>query len=326
MAEPRSSARVPEVVRVPPERRAEAAERLVNVPEEERRSAALRLVASASGHGIDLDLCWATTDPVSGRFREACLAVIGAGRTAMLFLPHAGEDAHDADRPEELAGLIRVACEEIERRRPMDVRIVQVLPAPEETTTIRALHLAGFVDVGVLSYLRRSNRGRVVPAAPANWGDGIEVRAFGATGEHEADEARTIEALDRSYVDTLDCPELCGLRETKDVFDSHRATGEWDPSLWWLVFRGAQPVGCMLFNVCRGPSSVELVYFGLAPELRGRGLGSRLLAFGLAGVRGTDAAEIACAVDTRNTPAMRLYRRAGFRPFAKRAAMVRPAR
>ena len=86
-----------------------------------------------------------------------------------------------------------------------------------------------------------------------------------------------LEALESSYQDTLDCPELCGLRETPDVLDSHRSTGVFDPALWWMVHVNGQARGCALFNRCPEQRTIELVYLGLSPELRGRGLGKWLL-------------------------------------------------
>jgi RimJ/RimL family protein N-acetyltransferase len=138
------------------------------------------------------------------------------------------------------------------------------------------------------------------------------------------DTGALIAALDRSYEQTLDCPELCGLRRTHDVLDSHRATGAWSPALWWLVYLHDQPHGCLLINHCPEHSSVELVYLGVSPQLRGRGLGTRLLDLGLSLLAGVEADHIACAVDLRNIPARRLYERAGFREFGRRIALVRP--
>ena len=140
----------------------------------------------------------------------------------------------------------------------------------------------------------------------------------------DPDRAALIRALDRTYEATLDCPELCGLRDTADVLESHRSTGVFDPALWWLVFLNEQPHGCMLLNRCPDHGTVELVYLGLSPELRSRRIGSRLLELGLAAIDSTGGTPITCAVDLRNAPALRLYGRLGFREFGRRVALVRP--
>lgn len=144
-----------------------------------------------------------------------------------------------------------------------------------------------------------------------------------------------VEVLERTYEETKDCPELCGLRAAGDVLESHRAVGTYDPSLWWLVYEGERAMGCLLFNVSPEHSSVELVYLGLAKGLRGRGLGAVLLTRGMRHLFGhsLEAGEpsarpvvgvggVTCAVDTRNTAAMKLYRRAGFGRFGLRVPMV----
>ena len=75
-------------------------------------------------------------------------------------------------------------------------------------------------------------------------------------------------ALERSYVDTLDCPELCGLRVVDDVLESHRSVGVFDPGMWWLVMAEDEPEGCMLLSACPEQNAVELVYLGISPRLR----------------------------------------------------------
>ena len=88
------------------------------------------------------------------------------------------------------------------------------------------------VDAG--GVIRQANaRARELFGYPEGF-EGVRVEAF---RDGEDDEA-LMAALERSYVDTLDCPELCGLREKRDVLDSHRSTGKFDPNLWWLVRLG----------------------------------------------------------------------------------------
>ena len=62
----------------------------------------------------------------------------------------------------------------------------------------------------------------------------------------------------------------------------------------------------------------EVVYLGLAPRARGRGLGAQAVAHALELAR-PHASALELAVDVRNLPAARLYRDAGFIPFDRRA-------
>lgn len=200
------------------------------------------------------------------------------------------------------------------------IRLAQALPEPDEPWAVTAFVDAGFRRVGDLVYMRRPF---TEPLAPGDetWPDGVAIRRV--TG-FDADRAALIEALDKTYRDTLDCPELCGLRETADVLDSHRATGIFDPGLWWVVTLKGRPQGCILLARAPEHRSVELVYLGLSPELRGRGMGAKLLRLGLSHLGAdVDADFMACAVDLRNAPALRLYERFGFREFGRRVALVR---
>jgi ribosomal-protein-alanine N-acetyltransferase len=67
---------------------------------------------------------------------------------------------------------------------------------------------------------------------------------------------------------------------------------------------------------------VEVVYLGLAPEARGRGLGRALMLHGLGLVQQRPERVMALAVDQRNTPAVALYARLGFRTVRRREAFV----
>jgi ribosomal protein S18 acetylase RimI-like enzyme len=152
---------------------------------------------------------------------------------------------------------------------------------------------------------------------------GIEVRAVSGMAPGSADHAALSRALERSYEQTLDCPELCGLREIGDVIESHKAAGHWRADLWCLVFEHGQPEGCILLNHCPEHDTVELVYLGLSTQLRGRGIGRALLERALPQVARLGAESITCAVDRRNAPAMTLYKRLGFEEFSSRDALVR---
>jgi ribosomal protein S18 acetylase RimI-like enzyme len=331
------------VVRITPDLALSAAGRLVSQSNPNIETAAKRLVASAPEHGIDLSLIWATLEPRQGRkapkVRQACLAVLGAGRTAMLFIsePAPGGDFGDPARAlEERVAAINAACRHLGREMGDRVAIAQALPDPVESWSVEALNAAGFIKVGDLSYLRReggplpraSRHAPRIPISSIETGvvlePGLTVSRLSDLDEGTTD-AVLLEALDRSYIDTMDCPELCGLRTTRDVLASHKDTGEFDPRTWWVLFFQGRPHGCALFSNCPELRSAELVYLGLSPELRGRGLGRLMLSKGIDEVRHEHPTwAMTLAVDHRNGPALRLYASLGFRPFGERVALVRP--
>ena len=301
------------------------------------------------------------------RIRQVVLAVIGSGRTAMLFVSGAerkgkqwpgaakfraigGAGTALADSRQERIALVNHACEQVGAPgadgHPRAV-LAQALLEQRETDAIEALLGAGFGRLGDLAYLRRplakAGPGRALEqAGNPEWPAGIRVRSVAQLLNEGHSQSRIdawiVNALERSYVDTQDCPELCGMRGMDDVLDSHRSVGIFDPSLWWIALDESDVArACLLLSVCPEQDSVELVYLGLAPEVRGVGLGSMLLRFGLRRLYDGPLARdptpgrprvgggggVTCAVDTRNAPAMKLYRRAGFERFGLRVPLVR---
>jgi ribosomal protein S18 acetylase RimI-like enzyme len=307
-----------------------AARRLVSQEAGDVEASAKRLMESASKHGIDFSLCFGTLEPGvhQVQVRQACLAVPGAGKTVMLFVSEPRHGTHEGSAgTRERAACIRAACDFFSREVPPRVRLAQALPEPGDRWAVDAFLAAGFTSVGTLAYLRaHAFRGRIETRESLSWPDGITVETLAEVEERGEDGQALLErALEASYVETLDCPELCGLRETADVIESHRAVGQHDPSWWWLLRHRGVPMGAMLLSKCPEIRGVELVYIGLAPAVRGRGLGRMLLEMGMARARrACPGWAMTCAVDDRNAPARRLYASLGFEEYARRAALVRP--
>ncbi|MBL0922243.1 MAG: GNAT family N-acetyltransferase [Phycisphaerales bacterium] len=306
----------PAIVRVTPALHLPAAAALVGRGRADALTTGQRFLEAAALHKIDLRNMWASVDPDGRSVRQVCLAVPGSGRTATMFTSTPGDEPQTA----ELASVVRAACGAIEGSA-----LAQALLEPVEALAMDAFAQAGFERLADLAYLRRPTpsvsaaRRMPEPVLPP----GVHVRPLAPT-----DEAALPGVLDQTYIDTLDCPRLCELRTTDEVLESHRAAGRFDPTMWWMVddVSGDAPrtEGVMLFNPCPAQGTIELVYLGLAPALRGRGLALPLLEFGVrqCALRAGSMRTITCAVDRANTPAIRLYERAGFRESALRVAYV----
>lgn len=316
------------VVRAGPALYVPAARRLVSQLNPDIDAAAKRLVESGPSHGIDFGLCWVTLEPGStSSVSQACLMVLGAGKTAMVFLSEPSNDGESERGPEERCACLRAACENLRKASGKDIHIAQALPEHAEAWSVQALNEAGFIKVGDLSYVRRDVGRGVAKAQAEDWPEGVEFVRFSRLPTRPDPDSVLIEAMEATYEGTLDCPELCGLRETTDVLASHRSTGEYDPSLWWVAFWQGRPRGCVLLNRCPDQRSVELVYMGLGDGLRGKGLSRRMLLGAMNdALSGRPGWAVTCAVDERNTPALSLYRGLGFKAFTRRVAMVRPLR
>lgn len=300
------------------------------------------LVTGGRKHGIDLSLVWATWEadparPSRRKARQTCLAVMGSGRTALLFL---SEPPPEGDAGGTRAGIterrtcIEAACKHLQSQRPQVVKMAQALTEPAHGWAKEAYLAAGFMHVGDLTYLRRASAAeQVLP--PPNLGETVELRTFAdieATAGRAGADAMFGAALTASYEQTLDCPELCGMRSIEDVLDSHRSTGQFDSRLWWVILERTpstpqqqrKPLGCLLLNPCKDQQTIELVYIGLATGARGRGWAKPLLLHGMSvALRGRRGYEVACAVDDRNAPARNLYASLGFRESGHRVALVK---
>ncbi len=298
--------------RVAPEGLEAAARRLVAAHGRDEASAGQRFLDAAHAHGLDLTHFWASYEPDGGAVREVCLASPGAGRTAMVFTSTPPDEARRA----ELSAVVDAACRGME-----GAHLAQSLLSAEDEPLADVFLGAGFRRLSRLRYLRRHARSGDAEHAGALEGLPAEVVPWRDTGDDEL-----AHALLRSYEGTLDCPELCELRDISDVIASHRGAGHWDPDLWWVVRAGERPAGAMLLNPSPEMGAVELVYLGVAPELRGRGVASALLRAAFARLSGRIERLLTCAVDERNTPARDLYRRAGFTEFDSRLALIRPLR
>jgi GNAT superfamily N-acetyltransferase len=69
--------------------------------------------------------------------------------------------------------------------------------------------------------------------------------------------------------------------------------------------------------------AMELVYLGLTPHARGRGLGDLLVRQALAATAASCVSKLSLAVDSANRPALALYHRHGFQQVGHKLAMMR---
>ena len=282
--------------------------RRISVADAGRSSRAIRAwIGRVAGSGSSLDLLYGGFDP-DGGLCAAALLVAQPGRTGLLFPAPPPRKQVSA-----LARVIDTCCLEAPREA---MTLAQALVTKDERREAEALKLAGFHALTTLAYMQARIPSRAAdPAVPA----GVQLLAY-EPSLHEA----FIEALQATYAQTLDCPALRGLRDTRDVLAGHRAVGVFDPKLWTLVRIDGRPAGAVLLNRVPAAACVELVYLGIAPQYRRRGLAAVLLQRAMARCARAGEAYITLAVDIANTPAMALYRRAGFTRTAVRQVMIRP--
>lgn len=130
------------------------------------------------------------------------------------------------------------------------------------------------------------------------------------------------EVVASSYIGTMDCPELNGIRSTSDTLEGYRLTGRYDPRLWLLAACDGEDVGgCAM--TWHGEDDVELLYYGVVPAARGRGFGESLLRAAVAAAHDAGAKRFITAVDQRNRPAIVQYCNLCFSAWAHRQVFVK---
>lgn len=190
--------------------------------------------------------------------------------------------------------------------------LVQSLLRPEEAHLHDLMVTAGFTRLAELLYMERKLAN---PAPPAPLP--LELRSRGRFSDEEL-----TAVIASSYQDSLDCPALCGLRTVADAIASHEATGVYRPAWWWIFSLDRRDAGCLLLCDTSESQSTELVYMGVHPEFRGRGLGRSMLRHAISVAHGSGRSSLKLAVDLQNSPARRLYESEGFLVTDRRAAYV----
>jgi mycothiol synthase len=126
-----------------------------------------------------------------------------------------------------------------------------------------------------------------------------------------------------TYEGSLDCPMLNGKRSVSDVLAGYRAEGQGDESLWQVLREGERPVGCLFMADHPETDSIELLYLGVRPEERGRGLGAEVVQQAIAMGRNRGRTVLALSADANNRPAGEIYRSLGFRRLDRREVFLK---
>jgi RimJ/RimL family protein N-acetyltransferase len=241
------------------------------------------------------------------RMTAALLAQIRPGRTATVFPPRAA-----ADEPAETAQRLLAAC--VNDLESQGVRLAQALLATDHGSDADVLVRGGFRHACDLLYL--VSLAESFPAeAPS---DSLQFVSYSAA-EHK----RLAKLVEVTYEGSLDCPQLDRVREIEDVLAGYRAVGEFDPQRWFVAHDGTADVGCLLLADDPANNSWELVYMGVVPAARGRGLGVALARWAQWLAAKAGRRRLTAAVDAANEPAIRAYAAAGFVTWDGRSVFLR---
>lgn len=217
----------------------------------------------------------------------------------------AGESGSVADRL--LAGVLA----EVETA---EIKMAQALVAPADRDDIARLSAAGFTRLAELEYLvsgRAASRSGP-PTLP------LELEPYQA-----ADRARMEAIVDRTYVGSLDCAGLNGLRTGSQLLDEYQSTAAHLPGHWFFATSQGTDVGCLLLADHPALDQFELVYVALVPEVRGRGWGAALVRYAQWFAATVGRQRMVLAVDSANRPAVAMYEALGMVAWDRRDVYLR---
>lgn len=270
--------------------------------------------------------------------RDATLAAVAAGTLSLeglrqawwqgqpvgIFLTMRQPDNVTLVWPPVVTGHAEHAPGQIERAcwgdicRSLDTdgsRLGQVLLDASEEEQAASLKQFGFVWQTELFFLARTFTEPWPQVPEPEW----SVESYSP-----ATHARFARLIEATYRDSLDCRVLEGVRTGEEALASHKLSGEHRPDLWQIFTIDGRDAALLLLSEHASQDAVELVYFGVAPEFRGRGLGRAVLHAALTIAGGTQRAAIFLAVDAGNSYANKLYAEFGFAELARRRACFRP--
>jgi ribosomal protein S18 acetylase RimI-like enzyme len=242
----------------------------------------------------------------NGELRGAAWGQRQPGSTAILWPPRF-VDTFDANVCRRLVQGVASALD------AAGVRMTQVLLQDESSTLARTLQSAGFKRLTELQYLSWE----AVAADPTH-ATSIEFEPYSETLR-----PRLAMLIEQTYEASQDCPALGGERPMDEVLDGYRATGTFRPETWLFVRDGARDIGVLLLAEHASANHWELLYMGLIPAARGRGLGCAVVRYAQALARAAGAERIVLAVDAENFPAIKMYNETGFVAWDRRTVFVR---
>jgi len=195
-----------------------------------------------------------------------------------------------------------------------EIALAQALANPESPSESDLLSAGGFQKLACLTYLTL-DKDFFPSSQPAS------ELLFQPHASDDPD--RLGKLLLRTYEGTLDCPELNGVRQPADVLEGYAAQGTFSAERWFFVRLDDQDVGTLILTEHAGSENWELVYMGVTPSERGKGLGWQIMQFALWQAARGGAQRLVLAVDEANEHALAVYRRAGFVVWDRKTVFMR---
>jgi mycothiol synthase len=292
--------------KIPPDRLSDALSLMLAGPGQKAQMAQMVVfMQSAKARGMDLSQIRVAMR--GGQMLYAALPSILPGKSLLLI---AGTPANpqSADAARLLLGQI------VEEYQSADLCMMQTLVEPHDVELINLFQSCGFTRLAELVYLETQPRA-------LNWklpDDTWELVSY-SPELHGA----FAQAILESYQGTLDCPGLNGVRGVEDIIEGHKGSGKFEPEHWLLLRQSGRPAGVLLLARTPASDALDLVYIGLSPWARGKGLASELMKLAVSRALELSCGRLTTAVDAQNTPAIQMYYRVGMQRIGSRLALMR---
>lgn len=264
----------------------------------------------ANAHGSDLGGTWVASQGT--HIVSAAIPIVSPGRTLLLFPPQTIRSEEHAHATRHLVNTI---CE---RATEENLTLAQVLLDTHDHSVYQLLVSCGFQRLAELLYLQTP-----IPRAmkPPQLLPGLRWQTY--TRESHA---RFAAAVLATYENSLDCPALNGLRHIDDILAGHKGAGSFNPDVWFVLCDHDDPLAVLLLNRVGTSDLIELVYIGIMPRHRRKGLGDLLMRHALHTAGSIGCTRLSLAVDADNLPALKLYWRHGLQAIGRKLALLRDLR
>ncbi len=226
--------------------------------------------------------------------------VISDDLTGHVFPP----ELRDEDSPQSDAIWMMLTQALIDRITLSKSWIGQILLHPDEVTQKKRLDASPFQWISDLTFLS-------LALTPESFQSDSSIPLETIPYQPDVNDDLFIDVMRRSYLASLDFPEVNRYRTAGQAFDSHLSQSQLNPEFWRLCQVQGEPAGMLLLS----PASVEdweVTYLGIAPEFRGQGLGKQFFQQGLKRVWDAGGKRVTLGLDRRNHYAAELYASTGF--------------
>jgi ribosomal protein S18 acetylase RimI-like enzyme len=271
------------------------------LPGSARHAQVLRALQLLGEGAIDVGGIWVARQ--DERIAGVQIAVPLGGACWLFWLP----ETRDRGNVILLDALVEAALAECRRQGG---KLAQTIVPPEDARRAEPLLRQGFTRVTQLLYLEHNLH--ELSALP-HLDDAVRFEPFS-----DANAPAFRQALQQSYVQTLDCPEINGVRTIDEVLAGYRGTGPARLAPWWLIRAGDEPAGVVVLTTLPEGPAWDLSYVGILPQHRNRGIGRGATSRVLHAACAAGMVQVQLAVDVRNDPARRLYQALGFVPTVVR--------